>query len=318
MSAPAESVAAVIATKGRVAELRVLLASLAGQTKPLAEILVVDQNDHEELKAVMAEFPHLPLRWLHRPDLRGANASRNVGWAQVSADLVFFPDDDCWYPCDFVERACVVQATTGADIVSGRAADPAGRTINGRFLEAPSWVSRETAWTTQIEWVFLIRTGVLRAVGGFDERIGPGAGTPWGSCEVQDLSLRAMAGGFRQFYDPDVYGHHDEFLVEPGAGNVIAKGGHYARGFGFVLAKHGYSPLTAAKWVMRPALRGCLELARCDVFKARYSLSVAKGRLLGFADFIAARHSTKVVELPLSPVSQGGSGQHGSRRRKAA
>lgn len=299
MMPPTISVAAVVATKGRVDELRILFASLAAQTRQLAEVVVVDQNEHEDLKAVLDDFPDLPLRWLRRRDLQGANASRNWGWAQASSDLVFFPDDDCWYPSDFVEKACALQESTGADIVSGRAADISGRSINGRFLEAPAWVTRKTAWITQIEWVFLIRKGMLQAIGGFDERIGPGAGTPWGSCEVQDLSLRAMAAGFRQIYHPEIYGHHEEFVVAPDVPDVIAKGAHYARGFGFVLGKHGFSTWTAAKWIARPAMRAIFELARFKVFNARYSFAVAMGRRSGFCDVLSSRRSAEDEQWPL-------------------
>lgn len=52
-----------------------------------------------------------------------------------------FPDDDCWYPPWFLARGFLM-AATGADFLSGRAADEDGRSINGRYeLKRPFWRS---------------------------------------------------------------------------------------------------------------------------------------------------------------------------------
>jgi glycosyltransferase involved in cell wall biosynthesis len=282
MTEKTSEVVAVIATLGRAEELAPLLQSLGAQSRPADRIVIVDQNTDTRLEPVLAEFPDLPLCHLRNAPVPGVNRNRNLGWKQTLGDIYFFPDDDCWYPADFIERALSVLNGQGCDIVSGRASAPDGRSINGRFLSSAAWVDRENAWFTQIEWVLFLTRAVLEQTGGFDERIGPGAGTPWGANEVQDLSLAALQKGFRQYYDPALTGHHAEFEIAGSSPDVLAKGKAYARGFGYVLRKHGYGWRRAVYWALRPAFGACLSMLQGSPVTARYQLAVASGRLEGY------------------------------------
>ncbi|HZH46110.1 MAG TPA: glycosyltransferase, partial [Roseococcus sp.] len=69
----------VVATMGRVAELRALLDSLLGAQGASFEVLLVDQNADARLDPVVAGYaPRLPLRHL-RMTVPHANAARNFG-----------------------------------------------------------------------------------------------------------------------------------------------------------------------------------------------------------------------------------------------
>ena len=273
----------IISTIGRSEELRALFDSLARQTLTPFEIIIVDQNIDQRLAHVINDYEErLPLKRIHTPGQIGVCRGRNIGWRSSSGELLLFPDDDCWYPVDFFERAVSILIRTGADCVSGRSADETGRSINGRFKKTPCWVDRKTVWTTQIEWTVLMNRFVLNVTGGFDETLGPGAGTPWGGSEIQDLTLKAMKAGFHQFYDPTLYAHHESMLTQNPDKRLRKKGRLYARGMGRVLRIHGYGIQHSVYWALRPLAR-IIEAILLARFKcALYQKDVSIGRLEGY------------------------------------
>jgi glycosyltransferase involved in cell wall biosynthesis len=277
-------VSLVVSTLGRTASLQVLFESLEGQDYKNFELIVVDQNDDDRLQPLL-ETKNWPftLRRIHTPGQRGTCHGRNVGWKQAEGSIVAFPDDDCWYPPWFISRALDKLADTGADILAGRAADEGGRSINGRFERTAQWIDRANVWTTGIEWVTFFKRSALFAVGGYDTDIGPGAPTPWGSCEAQDIMLRAIARGFKCFYDPSLYGHHVELNIYNPDTAMCRKGRMYARGCGYVLRIHGYWLASLAKLVSRPIVGALVYLLGCNIRRFFYYLNVALGRLEGWS-----------------------------------
>ena len=274
----------VVATKGRAAPLTALFHSLEAQSFRDFEVIVVDQNADARVgdpaihpSGGTWRFPVLHLR---TPGESGASRARNAGFAQARGEVVLFPDDDCWYPPHMLGEALARMRGHGADVLAGRAADGEGRDINGRFEQAVTWISRATVWTTGIEWVVFYRRAVLAMTGGYDVDVGIGAATPWQSCEAQELMLRALRAGYACVFDPAVYGHHAELDVRSPA--MLRKGRGYARGFGYVLRRHGFSPLRAASWIARPLARAAQSAARGDRAGLRYFAAVALGRYEGW------------------------------------
>ena len=227
----------VVATLGRTVELSKLLETLAAQTDRDFEILIMDQNAPGYLDAVLEPFrSRLDLR--HLPiERRGACAARNRGAEQARGEWVMFPDDDCWYPLDMIERVTRGIEGTGLGFYGGRAADEEGQSVLSRYTPAAADITEDNVWSTSIEWMAAIRRDLFLAAGGFDERLGPGAGTPFGAYEINDLVLGLLRNGATGRYDPDWIGHHDFQPEALGTSDSIAKMYHYARGMGYVLQK---------------------------------------------------------------------------------
>jgi glycosyltransferase involved in cell wall biosynthesis len=271
----------VVSTKGRIGEIEPLLASLKAQSFRDFDVVVVDQNPDSRLEALLARDWGFALRRLHRPSDSGLSRGRNVGWRDSTGEFVLFPDDDCWYPAGFLAYAAQRLALTRADVLTGRAADMDGRSINGRFETRAQRVDRARVWTTQIEWVAVFRRTLLQALDGYDPDIGVGAATPWQACEGQDIVLRALNAGAACWYDPDLFGHHAELETTNPDAAMIAKGRAYGRGMGYVLRRHGWGWGARFYWVARPAARAVVSLLRRRRAAARYFQHVAIGRLEG-------------------------------------
>lgn len=272
---------AVVATVGRKDPLERLLHSLAAQSVLPREVIVVDQNAQilDEAFLQKAAGP-VKLIHLHCPPGRGVSWARNVGWRQSDAEWLLFPDDDCWYPPDYIENALVLGA--GADLVCGRPADHSGRTINGRFAAQAGVITPKRVFVCQIEWNMLIRHAVLHATGGYDETISLGGDTPWQGGEGYDLLLRALALDFTCHYTPALIAHHAELPVAAPDAAMIRKGRDYGRGLGRVLAIHGFGLTSAGYWLGRSLINLGLSMLSGRPDRTRYFLHQAMGRAEGW------------------------------------
>ena len=254
------------------------------------EIIVVDQNADDRLVELLQghEWP-FPIMHLTTPGKTGASRARNAGTPHAKGSYIVFADDDCWYPPGLFADVESFFRTTGVDIVSGRAANESGRSINSRFETTIQQVERHNVWTTSIEWMLFFRREILSELGGFDEQLGPGANSPWQAAEGQDIVLHALAKGYSSAYNPDLIGHHAELdIVTPDA-RQLAKSRAYARAMGVVLARHHYGLASIVYWTIRPLLAASLHAGTGNIWRARYYLSVAQGRLEGWLP----RHSSK-------------------------
>ena len=83
-----------------------------------------------------------------------------------------------------------------------------------------------------------IRREVFANIGGFDESLGLGAGTPYGSGEESDLLIRACQAGWLLSRCPQlVIWHANVDYASPG---LAEKAISYGRGRRRILQKHGY------------------------------------------------------------------------------
>src|SRR6266545_3284997 len=87
-------------TKNREMELGRLLRSVAGQSLPPSEIVVVDDSSGDAtrrlVESMTPEFGNLSVALIYRrnPHGRGAAAARNAGLEFVTSPVVLFLDDD--------------------------------------------------------------------------------------------------------------------------------------------------------------------------------------------------------------------------------
>jgi glycosyltransferase involved in cell wall biosynthesis len=94
----------IIATLNRVEHNICLLTSLKEQTFKDFEVIIVDQNSHDNLKdGLMNDLQDFDSIYLHVKKDMGLSAARNYGLNHASGQVVAFPDDDCWYQKDSLQ-----------------------------------------------------------------------------------------------------------------------------------------------------------------------------------------------------------------------
>ena len=272
-------VSLVVATKDRTTEPARLLETIARQTYTEYEVLVVDQNRDDRLKPVLASWPGLNV--VHLKSEAGLSRARNVGLAAAKGDVIAFPDDDCWYAPNLLQE--VVQKLDSHPDWSGLC----GRTMDDQSAR-PLWqwhtqpgpVTKRNVWRRVNSNSVFLRKTVFQAGCRFDERLGVGAGTPWGSAEEVDLILSALEAGARIEFVPDIVVFHKNVFPD-GDPAEITKAYRYACGTGFVLRKHKYPLDSIALRILAPVAYAAAGLITGRLYRARFMAAIARGRLRG-------------------------------------
>jgi GT2 family glycosyltransferase len=268
----------VVATVDRIDELGRLLDSLESQTHRGFRVLVVDQNEDERLGPILKRHDSLVITRLR--SARGLSRARNIGLAEVAAELVAFPDDDCVFAPDLLEQiARRFEQQTHLDGVTGRAADADGESSSS-WARDRAFLSRANLWNRAISFTIFLRTELVRRVGAFDEQLGLGSEQPWSSGEETDFLVRAVDAGARIEYDPLLTVVHPDKKLSRSA--LQAVGAREGASIGYILRKHGYPLSTVGRMLVRPVGGVALALARLDGTRARFHLSTLRGRVLGY------------------------------------
>jgi GT2 family glycosyltransferase len=264
----------VVATVGRTKELGRLLDSLERQTHDALTVLVVDQNPDDRLRPVLAAYPGLDIAHLRSEG--GLSRARNAALGRLVADVVAFPDDDCVYPEDLLERvARRLHERSELGGVTGRAAAEDG-SASASWKTDGALLTRHNLWNRAISFTIFLRRELVSRVGRFDEELGLGSGTPWHSAEEIDYLIRALAHGARLEYDPSLVVTHDVRNDDP------ATGLRDGSSSGYLLRKHRYPPLTLARMLVRPAGGVAVSLARGERDRAGFYAATLRGRLAGY------------------------------------
>jgi glycosyltransferase involved in cell wall biosynthesis len=174
------------------------LASIFAQRRAADEIIVVDDCSEPSQRRHLDKFASR-IRIVDQPRNRGVSAARNAGVAAATGDWVAFNDsDDSWVPdklaiqldhlaahpdCDGLHSAVRAIYDDGREVVS----DPIAPRLTLEDALHDNMVRVQT---------LIIKTEIMRAVGGFDDGLR--------CCEDDDLGIRLVVAGYQI-----------DFLAEP-------------------------------------------------------------------------------------------------------
>jgi hypothetical protein len=264
---------------GRLDDLRRLAQSLSEQTHRNHKLIVVEQADPAGARAVLSEFPQL--RWEVVECERGLSRARNRGLAECTADIVGFPDDDCWYRFDTL--AHVVERFVGdptLDMLVGTVVTPSGAPYV-KTPNAPLVLDRTTIWRVGLSAASFFRATAVNRIGSFDPTLGVGSGTPYQSGEETDFFLRGISAGLYGEFDPQLVINHPA-MADAGKGISPDIGRGYGMGMGMVLRRHSYHWTSALTRSVRPLLGAAVAAGKGESGLARFRLAVASGRFSGY------------------------------------
>jgi GT2 family glycosyltransferase len=209
----AAAVTVGVATCGRPEGLARCLAALAGQSSPPAEVVVVDQDPSGAARDAVAHSGLSDARYLEQPRI-GLSASRNLALDVAGQPLLAVTDDDCapdsgWLAAvnAALDRAPRPDAVTGPILPLGERR-PGTYPVSLRESRiGVDNVGCVLPWAAGSGANFCAPVGLLRRVGGWDERLG--AGSRGRAAEDSELFLRLLDAGMTIRYDPDAVMRHE-------------------------------------------------------------------------------------------------------------
>jgi glycosyltransferase involved in cell wall biosynthesis len=254
---------------------------LERQNSDLFELVLVDQNAPGFLDAELEPFKRR-FTILHIHTAKGLSLGRNIGLQRARGSLVAFPDDDCWYrPHTLYQVISLFKAHPDLDFITGRTLDANNIPSLSPTRETGARIGRENYLVCGNSNSIFSRMSALRSIGGFDERLGVGAATPFQSGEESDLLLSAIAVRMKLAYFPELIVHHDQVNISDAA-SYVDRGARYGAGYGAILHKHDFGAGYLCARVMRSLVRSLLHVAQLQWTEANYKRSWALGMWSGY------------------------------------
>ena len=232
-------VSAVISTWNKKDDVRENLLALKRQTRPPAEIVVVDNASRDgTAEMIRTEFPEVHL--IEMPhDRKGACETFNIGFKAATQPLTAIMDDDVAAPPEWlqtlVERLEREPPTTA--MVSSKVVEPG---MPDEFLNSPA-VNQERYMATFRGCGTLVRSAVLREAGYYDERF-----FIYGN--ERDLSARVLSLGHRILQCPqaEIF-HKTPFGMKAGKRSLY----YHVRNFWLYSFKNcSWGQVLRAGWVL--------------------------------------------------------------------
>lgn len=229
LSDPPPKVSVIIACPGPSSYLDEVLEGLAEQTLSPHEIIILPDEKYEA-----TYDPKLPVRIMHTGRVRPAE-KRNIGINAATGDVVAFLDDDTKPQSQWLVQACRHFSRPHVGASGGPAITPPWDPLMARLggdVYASPLVSGNCRFRYVSERVrkvddmpscnLLVRTSILRKIGGFNTRYWPGEDTV--------LCMDVVNQGCEMIYDPfAVVFHHRRPLF----GAHLRQIGRYAKHRGF-------------------------------------------------------------------------------------
>ena len=273
----------IIPTKGRVSEVRDLLHSLKQQNFQDFEIIVSDQNEDNRLLPIIKESG-LDKRIIHLKSSGGISAAKNEGLNVARGKFIGFPDDDCRYPPDLLEKVFhFFESHPEYGMLSGRSYSDDGSDSVSKHATQSGEIQKFSIYSQCIEFAFFVRRGSLGKLR-YDELMGVGALSPWNSDEGPDLILRLMQEGIRGFYEREIGVWHPR-PVTTISEITLRRTYAYSCGSGYFLRKHHYPFWYFLYLILRPSAGVFLGAARFDDLACRFYWLKIRGRITGYLGY---------------------------------
>lgn len=202
-------VSVAIVTYNRLDKLRQCLDSVLNQSFKSMEIVLVDDGSTDGTDAAIAEYceKHSLLRYFRREHTGTPTPHRNYCLEHSRGEIVFFIDDDCVAPKDWIENHMKFFNRPEVGAVGGPQIVPNPGLVDEYLFSI--YVKNNTVyqeWTNPAEGQAPItanaafRRDVALKCGGFDARVPTG--------EDVDLGLRILSAGHTIVNNPDNFVTH--------------------------------------------------------------------------------------------------------------
>ncbi|HEX9998391.1 MAG TPA: glycosyltransferase [Abditibacterium sp.] len=207
----------IIVTLGRPLAVERCLKQAHEQSEPIHQIIVVDGDDKEEARPVVARYPGV--LYVRNPNGFGRmTGSRNVGLLQSTGDIIAYIDDDAYCHREWAREIAAPYADPKIGAVGGRAlngvAGEESRGIDqvGRFSakgEVLGFFGADTGKIVEVDHLIgcnmSFRRDILGELGGFHEFY-PGFCSTY---EEADLCFRIKKLGYRIVFNPRCVVDHE-------------------------------------------------------------------------------------------------------------
>lgn len=277
----------VLATLGRDWEVADFLKSLLFQTYKDFEVIVIDQNRDGKIDAILEPFKAV-LNLQHiKVDFTGNARARDYGIGLAQGRIVAFPDDDCAYDGDVLEKVVAEFSRRErlAILVAGSYDFSSTRFSIGVNSRKACYFNRFKMMGVEFTQFFDLQR-VDRRQFHLDHDFG--IGSKYAGAEGFELLYRLLRAGGSAFYTPEIKIYHpDKDHYKLGTSRMLM----YSTGIGAYIRKFANQHdafilyYIARKMFVAPMLKMLLALLLFNPKKLAYSFYNLVGIWRGFLEY---------------------------------
>lgn len=270
----------VLATLGRINEVEEFIKSLLNQSYKNYELIIVDQNSHNEVEKIYELYKDkIEMKYL-KIDEPGLSNARNIGIKHCEGDVISFPDDDCEYDKETLNNVYKKFKSTENDIITFKIIDKYSKQNTcGNWLDSDTIITKSNIFNTAISITIFVRK---KSSDNLEFDLNLGVGTRLSSGEETDFILNLIDNGYKGTYFSDIYVYH------PQKEKNFSRGYNYALGTGAVYYKeiiqrknYLYS-IKYLKSIVGTKIRIFKNFIKKDTNLLKYNKAVLRGRIEGF------------------------------------
>ncbi|EJZ2267907.1 glycosyltransferase family A protein [Escherichia albertii] len=275
----------IMCTLGRHKEVELFLCSLIEQTYKYYEIIVVDQNDDDKVTLICDKYKErlTELKYF-KVEFKGLSRARNFALVHHTGDIIAFPDDDCIYPKNILEKVKNFFEMNPIGIVTGKSSNKI-TCYTEKKTEILKEVRPYNMFGILISYtVFFNKNEVCKSNLTFDENLG--VGTLFGSTEESDFVLHQLLRGVKCY----VLSNLEIYHPNKDANISFERLSYYNLGVGAFIRKNiSCHPeliyLLLKVMFFAPLLKSIYGFFCCDRKKIKIAFLIFKSRWEGFFQY---------------------------------
>jgi glycosyltransferase involved in cell wall biosynthesis len=199
----------ILCTINRTRELEYFLHHAKSFTIKDFEVIIADQNNDDRVDKIIEKLGDIHYSIKHIKTPKGLSKSRNVALNYTKGDIIGFPDDDCFYEKDTLEKIwnfLIEYPDYSVMIAKWINPDKNGFQPHEKFY-SHELVNYKEIFSFMSIGIFIRKKDFLK-IGKFDESLGLGSDTIFKGGEDYDILLRAYTNGFKIYYNSECIIYH--------------------------------------------------------------------------------------------------------------
>lgn len=238
------------------------------------QLIFVDQEENQDVfQQLNSDIDFTYIKHYHC----SLSHARNIALKQVKGKFVGFPDDDCWYEPDTLQRVLKYLKEGKYQGITGRGTNMVGKLTSIFPKNAAELTIIKRCAAISYTVFFKFCSELL-----FDEVMGVGSKYNIGAGEETDYLLTLMKKyNYKIYYDPLISIHHPTNEIYDKK-VIIKRAYSYARGTGYLIRKHIFPKTYIFNQFVRPFIGIFVNALRLDFLKCYKSYLNFKGKIEGY------------------------------------
>lgn len=275
-------VSLIMPTLNRFDDIYIFMDSLLEQTYKDFELIIVDQNDNNKVKEIADKYVDcLDIKYI-KSNKKGLSYNRNIGIDAAQGKILAFPDDDCAYKPDTIEKAInFFEKNQEYKIYSCKTMDFNEVDTFKRMYNGTCDINSLNVMDTITSITFFVLFEDKEYLK-FDKRLGVGG--EFGAGEEVDYILELLSRGYKgRYFGDDIIYHPAKKHSK--SKEKYQKDFNYGRGFG-ALCKKEIVYRKNKKFIKIMAYKIIRNIGGIVLNKDRdYHTATIKGRINGFKEY---------------------------------